>query len=58
MGYLFNLHKSNVCRQIRFMESILSKRIHIKKDRTLTYKKISEIIANVTEILTEIPTKS
>ena len=55
LGYLFNLHKSNICRQIAQLEPLLVKTIHIKKARTLTYEKILELVADVTESPTERP---
>ena len=38
LGYLFNLHNSNICRMLKILEPMLAKVIHIKKDRTLTQK--------------------
>ena len=36
LGYLFNLHNSNICRLITKIEPLLAKKISIKKDRSLT----------------------
>jgi hypothetical protein len=49
LGYLFNLHNSNVCRLFKKLEPLLAKKITIKKDRTLTAEKILEILVDVTE---------
>lgn len=55
LGYLFNLHNSNICRPLRRVEPILAKKISIKKDRTLTEEKILKILADVTEQQTQRP---
>ena len=57
LGYLFNLDASNICRNIGKMEKIVAKKIHIKKDRSLTYNKVLELIVDVTESPTERPKK-
>lgn len=57
LGYLFNLHNSNICRLIKKLEPLLAKKITIKKDRTLTAEKILKILADVTEQATQRPSK-
>lgn len=49
LGFLFNLHNSNICRLLKKMEPILAKKITIKKDRTMTPERILKILADVTE---------
>ena len=49
LGYLFNLHNSNICRLLKKMEPLLAKKIKIKKDRTLTPDKILELLVDATE---------
>jgi len=58
LGIMFNLDASNVCRLFKKLELLLVKKIHIKKDRTLTYEKLIEIIADVTESPTQRPKKN
>lgn len=57
LGYLFNLHKTNICRAIRKMEPLLAKKITITKDRSLTPDKVVELLADVSEQPTQRPTK-
>ena len=57
LGYLFNLHNSNICRLLRKMEPLLAKKISIKKDRTLTPEKVLRILADVSEQPTQRPSK-
>ena len=57
LGYLFNLHNANVCRMFKILEPMVAKTIHIKKDRTLTQEKVLSILADVTEVPTQIPKK-
>jgi len=57
LGYLFNLHNSNICRLLRKMEPLLAKKISIKKDRSLTSDKVLRILADVSEQPTQRPTK-
>lgn len=57
LGYLFNLHNSNICRLLRKMEPLLAKKISIKKDRTLTADKVMKILVDVSEQATQRPTK-
>ncbi len=49
LGYLFNLHNSNICRLLKKMEPLLAKSINIRKDRTMTQEKILKLLADVTE---------
>ncbi len=49
LGFLFNLHNSNICRLLKKMEPLLAKKITIKKDRTMTTDGILKILADVTE---------
>lgn len=49
LGYLFNLHNSNICRLLKKIEPILARKVSIKKDRSLTSDKILKILADVTE---------
>src|ERR1700743_1767420 len=58
LGYLFNLHNSNICRLIKKMEPLLAKKITITKDRSLTADKVLELLADVSEQPTERPIKS
>ena len=57
LGYLFNLHNSNICRMLKILEPMLAKVIHIKKDRTLTENQVMEILADVSEIPIQRPRK-
>ena len=57
MGYLFNLHNSNICRLIKKIEPMLAKKVSIKKDRSLTAEKVLKLLADVTETPTQRPTK-
>lgn len=57
LGFLFNLHNSNISRLFKKLEPCLAKKIHIKKDKSLTYEKLIEIIADVTESPTQKPQK-
>jgi hypothetical protein len=56
MGYLFNLHNSNICRLIKKVEPLLAKQVSIKKDRSLTAEKVLKLLADVTETPTQRPT--
>ena len=56
MGYLFNLHNSNICRLIKKIEPMLAKKVTIKKDRSLTVEKVLKLLADVTETPTQRPT--
>ncbi|WP_349967754.1 transposase family protein [Wolbachia endosymbiont of Armadillidium arcangelii] len=49
LGYLFNLHNSNICRLLKRMEPLLARKITIKKDRAMTPEKILKVLADVTE---------
>jgi hypothetical protein len=55
LGYLFNLHNSNICRLIKKMEPLLAKKITITKDTSLTSEKVLELIADVSEQPTQRP---
>lgn len=57
LGYLFNLHNSNICRLLKKLEPLLAKKLSIKKDRSLTPEKILKIIADVSEQPIERPKK-
>jgi len=57
LGYLFNLHNSNICRLLRKMEPLLAKKISIKKDRNLTAEKVLKLLADVSEQPTQRPSK-
>lgn len=57
LGYLFGVHNSNVCRMLKVLEPMVAKKIHIKKDRTLTQEQISAILIDATEISTQRPNK-
>jgi hypothetical protein len=57
LGYLFNLHNSNICRLLRKMEPLLAKKISIKKDRSLTAEKVLKLLADVSEQPTQRPSK-
>lgn len=58
IGYLFNLHNSNICRLFKKLEPILAKKITIKKDRSLTAEKVLELLVDVTEQPTQRPKKA
>jgi hypothetical protein len=49
LGYLFNLHNSNICRLFKILEPIVAKKIHIEKDKTLTKEIVEQLIIDVTE---------
>jgi transposase len=49
LGYLFNLHNSNICRLFKILEPIVAKKIHIEKDKTLTKEIVEQLIVDVTE---------
>lgn len=57
LGYLFNLHNSNICRLLKKIEPLLAKKISITKDRSLTADKVLKILADVTEQPTQRPSK-
>lgn len=57
LGYLFNLHETNICRAIKKMEPLLAKKITITKDRSLTPDKVLELLADVSEQPTQRPLK-
>ena len=49
LGYLFNLHNSNICRLFKILEPLVVKKIHIEKDRTLTKEVVEQLIVDATE---------
>jgi hypothetical protein len=53
LGYLFNLHNSNICRLFKKIEPLLAKKIVITKDRALTPETIIKILADVSEQATQ-----
>jgi hypothetical protein len=57
LGYLFNLHNSNICRLLKKMEPLLAKKITITKDRSLTAEKVLQILVDVSEQPTQRPIK-
>ena len=57
LGMYFNLDASNVCRHLRCLEPLIARAIHIKKDRTLSYKELDTILVNATEIQIQRPIK-
>jgi len=57
LGLLCNLDNSNICRLFKKLEPFMAKKIHIKRDKTLTYDKLLEILADVTESPTQKPKK-
>ena len=55
LGYLFNLHNSNICRLIKKVEPLLAKKITITKDRSLTMEKVLKLLVDVSEQPTQRP---
>lgn len=55
LGFLFDLHESNVCRLLKKIEPLMAKKIIIKKDRSLTPEKIMKLITDATEIKIQRP---
>ncbi|WP_264336870.1 transposase [Wolbachia endosymbiont (group B) of Chorthippus brunneus] len=49
LGCLFNVHNANVCRLLKRIEPLLTKKVTITKDRSMTPEKILKILADVTE---------
>ncbi|NIS10189.1 MAG: transposase [Candidatus Dadabacteria bacterium] len=49
LGYLFNLHNSNISRLFKRLEPLVARRISIKKDRSLTQEAVTKLLADVTE---------
>lgn len=49
LGCLFGLHNANISRLFKWLEPLMARCIHIKKDRSLTPEKILKILADVTE---------
>lgn len=57
LGMYFNLNASNVCRHLKRLEPLMARAIHIKKDRTLSYKELDTILVDATEIQIQRPIK-
>ena len=55
LGFLFDLHESNVCRLLKKIEPLMAKKITIVKDRSLTPEKIMKLITDATEIKIQRP---
>ena len=55
LGFLFNLHESNICRLLKKIEPLMAKKITIVKDRSLTPEKIMKLITDATEIKIQRP---
>jgi hypothetical protein len=49
LGYLFNLHDSNICRLFKILEPIAAKKAHIEKDKTLTKETVEQLIIDAAE---------
>jgi hypothetical protein len=49
LGYFVGLDDSNVGRLFKKLEPIVARKVHIKKDRTLTNDKVEELLLDVTE---------
>ena len=58
LGYLIGMDESNVCRLLKRVELLLVKKIHIKKDRTLTGEKVEQLLIDATEQPIQRPKKS
>lgn len=57
VGYLFDLHKSGVCRIIQKLEPILAKIMAISKTRKLSKEEIEQLLIDATEQPIERPKK-
>lgn len=57
LGYLFQIHNSNVSRLFKRLEPLMAKKITIKKDPTLTEEALINILIDVTEQGTQRPKK-
>lgn len=55
LGFLFDLHESNVCRLLKKIEPLMAKKITIVKDRSLTPSMIMKLITDATEIKIQRP---
>jgi len=55
LGFLFDLHESNICRLLKKIEPLMAKKIIIVKDRSLTPEKIMKLITDATEIKIQRP---
>ena len=49
IGYFVGLDETNVCRLFARIEPLIAKKVHIKKDRTLTEEAVSTLLTDVTE---------
>jgi len=58
LGYLIGLDESNVCRLLKRVELLIVKKIHIKKDRTLTGERVEQLLIDATEQPIQRPKKS
>jgi Zn-finger nucleic acid-binding protein len=60
LGYLFNLHNSNICRLFKLLEPIVAKVIHIQKDKNLTEEIVYDnlLIIDTTEQKIQRPSKN
>jgi hypothetical protein len=48
LGFMFDLHESNICRLLKKIEPLMAKKITIVKDRSLTPEKIMKLITDAT----------
>lgn len=55
IGYFVGLDDSNISRLFSRLEPLVARKIHIKKDRTLTEDKVRELLLDVTEQPTQRP---
>jgi len=55
IGYCVGLDNSNVSRLFTCLEPLVAKKIHIKKDRTLTEERVKELLIDATEQPTQRP---
>jgi hypothetical protein len=59
LGYLFNLHNSNICRLFKLLEPIVAKAVHIQKDKSLTEEKVYDtLLIDATEQKIQRPSKN
>jgi hypothetical protein len=49
IGYLFNVHSTNVCRLFKRLEPLMARKFVIRKDRSLNAERVLELLADVTE---------
>lgn len=57
LGYFVELNNSNVSRLFKRLESIIAKKMAIKKDRTLTEDKVTSLLIDATEQSIQRPSK-